>query len=141
MEDQDANSTVIDFYLRKQCGSMTIRELAESTGKSSSWVYRRLKKLGLESSGGQRGKGETKPRSRAKKKAEGPEDADDMRTRLVELRDLLHAQLIDASSANIARVSAEYRAVLDAIKAIDEPKEKDEADAFGFSGFLSHDGW
>ena len=131
----ETNPEIIDFFLRENCGKMTVRELAEATGFSRSAMERRLKKLGLKTKGaaGHSAKaGQAGQTARKKRSAE--QDGESEIERLEEARDILHGLLIDANAANAARISSEYRAVLERIGQI---RAQDEADdeAEGFDDY------
>ena len=128
----ETNQEVIDFFLKENCRTMTVRELAAETGFSRSAICRRLQKLGLKTRGahahareaGQAGQNDG-PRARSRRAGDMTE-----KERLEEVRDILHGMLADANASNAARISSEYRAVLERISEIDAEDDGGEDDGF-----------
>lgn len=105
-------------YIRAVYPKLGPSEIARRLGRSLSAVKSRIKQMGL-------------------KKTESPftvisvkpnKETQNTYERLLELREILQAQLIDAPSNCIASLSKEYRAVLKDIEAFEQDSQKKDQD-------------
>lgn len=105
-------------YIRAVYPKLGPSEIARRLGRSLSAVKSRIKQMGL-------------------KKTESPftvisvkpnKETQNTYERLLELREILQAQLIDAPSNCIAALSKEYRAVLKDIEAFEQDSQKKDQD-------------
>lgn len=114
----------VDAYIRAHASDMSQTEIARECGISKTTVCRYMKKLELA--------GEVVSQSApppAVRDAREGDSGNEHLDRLVELRDRIYAAMLDARTADLARLSAEYRSVLDQIERI-EKSEGGGDDAF-----------
>lgn len=99
-------------YIRAVYPELGPTEIARRLGRSLSAVKARIKQLGL-----------VKEKRREIQRTTEPQDT---RERLIELRDMLRTQLVDAPPNSIASICKEYRAVLKEIETIDAACESED---------------
>lgn len=104
----------VDAYIRAHAADMSQTEIAGACGISKTTVSRYLKRLAL--AGEIVAPGAPEP---AERDAREGDTGDDHLDRLIELRDRIYASLLDARTGDVARLSAEYRSVLDEIEAME----------------------
>lgn len=116
----------VDAYIRLHAADMSMSEIAGACGISKTTVSRYLKRLRL--SGELVAPDAPEPAERAARECDV---GDDHLDRLVELRDRLYAAMESARVGDMARLSAEYRSVLDQIDGIRRSEGGgDDGDAF-----------
>ena len=102
-------------YIRDVYPELGPSAIARNLGRSLSAVKVHIKKMGLKSPASQISVVRIEPNKQIK-------DYD----RLVELRDILHTRLTEATPSAIAAISKEYRAVLQDIEAIEAKKAESQ---------------
>ena len=90
-------------YIRAQLGAMTPAEIAEKLGRSKRGINNKIKELGIE------------PKQQEAQSAPPQGGGDQTLEDLLELRALIRAQMLEAGPQALAKLSGEYRAVLEAI--------------------------
>lgn len=102
-------------YIRSVYPELGPSAIARNLGRSLSAVKSRIKEMGLKKPDNQISVVRFEPKSTIK-------DYD----RLVELRDILHQRLTEASPSAIAAISKEYRAVLQDIESLESKNSSDQ---------------
>lgn len=101
-------------YIRENCGKLSVRQMAQDLGRPKSSVDRKAREarasgaLGTVDTHAPAGTGPLPPDPAA-----APESIDG---RLDELASLLRSRVMEADERNVAKIAAEYRETLEALK-------------------------